>query len=172
MGDARDLPFADRSFDVAVALDLLEHIPPGDRPAALAELGRVTARRLIVGCPTAARPAARTGGCVPASRRGSAAPEWLREHIELGLPESADLQRGLAPFGSVRLHSNENASTHLGIALVHYLLGWSWPVRALVGALLGGCRREARWVRLVTWVLRGGDRPPAYRTIAVVDVHD
>jgi hypothetical protein len=39
LGDVRRLPFPDDSFDVVVALDLLEHLAPTDRPIALSELG-------------------------------------------------------------------------------------------------------------------------------------
>jgi 2-polyprenyl-3-methyl-5-hydroxy-6-metoxy-1,4-benzoquinol methylase len=35
------LPFADATFDWVLCLDVLEHVPLGEQPAALAELGRV-----------------------------------------------------------------------------------------------------------------------------------
>jgi SAM-dependent methyltransferase len=40
-GDARQLPYADASFDAAVAICVFHHIDPGDRDAVVAELGRV-----------------------------------------------------------------------------------------------------------------------------------
>ncbi len=51
LADARRLPFPDRSFDVTVAVDLLEHVPAADRAHVLAELCRVTTRRAIVAGP-------------------------------------------------------------------------------------------------------------------------
>lgn len=42
------LPFADGAFDVVTCLDVLEHLVPTDTQAALAELGRVAGRVLIL----------------------------------------------------------------------------------------------------------------------------
>lgn len=39
--DLRELPFDDASFDVALCLDVLEHVPLLDQPSALAETSRV-----------------------------------------------------------------------------------------------------------------------------------
>jgi ubiquinone/menaquinone biosynthesis C-methylase UbiE len=41
LGDARQLPFADGGFDVAIASYVLHVLPPADLPVALAELDRV-----------------------------------------------------------------------------------------------------------------------------------
>lgn len=48
-GDARHLPFADRRFDVTVSVRLLMHMP--DWRGTLAELCRVTRRRLVIDYP-------------------------------------------------------------------------------------------------------------------------
>lgn len=45
-GDARDLPFPDKSFDACICIDLLEHLPDWER--ALAEMARVTRKRMLV----------------------------------------------------------------------------------------------------------------------------
>lgn len=50
LADAAALPFPDGSFDVASALEVLEHIP--DPARALAELRRVTRRALLVSVPS------------------------------------------------------------------------------------------------------------------------
>jgi 2-polyprenyl-3-methyl-5-hydroxy-6-metoxy-1,4-benzoquinol methylase len=47
--DVRDLRFADGSFDLALCLEVLEHLP--DPEPALAELARVTAGDLVVSVP-------------------------------------------------------------------------------------------------------------------------
>lgn len=47
-GDITTLPFADKSFDSAYCFDVLEHV---DDKAAICELARVTARRLILVVP-------------------------------------------------------------------------------------------------------------------------
>jgi len=50
-GDVLRLPFAGRSFDLTVSLDVLEHIPGGRRDELLGELARVSRRGFIVGAP-------------------------------------------------------------------------------------------------------------------------
>jgi len=47
--ELQDLPFPDRSFDLAAAIEVLEHVP--DPEATLAEMARVTARHLLVSVP-------------------------------------------------------------------------------------------------------------------------
>lgn len=88
------LPFADDEFEVAVSLDVLEHIPNRDRALHFLELGRVARRRVIVCCPLG------TPEHVKAERDIS---EWhaaytgrshrfLEEHLENGLPTEAELE--------------------------------------------------------------------------------
>jgi SAM-dependent methyltransferase len=55
-GDARRLPFPDRRFDVTVSLRLLMHVP--DWRGCVAELCRVTRRRLVVDYPAVSSAAA------------------------------------------------------------------------------------------------------------------
>lgn len=50
-GDARDLPFADGSFDTVTALHLLEHLTPPSADRALREMCRVARRRVVVAVP-------------------------------------------------------------------------------------------------------------------------
>jgi 2-polyprenyl-3-methyl-5-hydroxy-6-metoxy-1,4-benzoquinol methylase len=44
-----DLPFADGSFDLAAAIEVLEHVPDPERT--LAEMARVAARHLLISVP-------------------------------------------------------------------------------------------------------------------------
>ncbi|MCA1648269.1 MAG: class I SAM-dependent methyltransferase, partial [Chloroflexi bacterium] len=78
VGDVRALPFADRAFDVVVAVDLLEHLPPCDRGQAVAEICRVASACAVIACPAG-------GEALDADRRlarrlrarGQAVPGWL-----------------------------------------------------------------------------------------------
>jgi hypothetical protein len=173
-GDVTRLPFADGEFDVVVALDLLEHLPSDLRPLALAELARVARSRLIAGCPCG-------GGALAADRslaryyaiQPRATPPWLVEHLENGFPDAGVLADSLAPFGTVRLVPNEGIRAHLAVSLLE---GTPYVARLalrLARRLESGIERPGgpsspraqRWIR----ALRGDDREPTYRQIAVLD---
>jgi SAM-dependent methyltransferase len=86
------LPFLDRAFDVVVCLDVLEHIPPQARENFVAELGRVSAKRVLLACPSDEAAWADDYLRADYERRGVSAPPWLDEHGEHGLPSVADLE--------------------------------------------------------------------------------
>jgi hypothetical protein len=170
VGDVLDLPFKDREFDVVVALDLLEHVPPGDRRRALSELARVGGRRVIVGCP-----------CGPEAERsdrrlaeyyvriGRQPPGWLTEHREHGFPRPQELREGLGGE-RVRLLPNESVAAHERLSRVEARgLGGAaslWAARALAsGVRPSGNALARRAIR----ALRAGDAPPVYRTLAVLE---
>ncbi|MDD4031584.1 MAG: class I SAM-dependent methyltransferase [Bacteroidales bacterium] len=50
-GDITSLAFADKSFDLVICTEVLEHIPPNMLETACAELLRVTSRYLLIGVP-------------------------------------------------------------------------------------------------------------------------
>jgi SAM-dependent methyltransferase len=50
-GDVRYLPFADRSFDIVICLEVLEHLEKTDGEKLLKELERVAAKQLILSTP-------------------------------------------------------------------------------------------------------------------------
>ncbi len=51
IGDVRNLPFPDASFDVVCAFEVLEHLPFGDFERALEELHRVSAHTVLLSLP-------------------------------------------------------------------------------------------------------------------------
>jgi hypothetical protein len=173
VGDVRDLPFADKAFDAVVALDLIEHLPAADRQVALGELARVAARRVVVGCPCG-------NAALSADRRllglyernGQEPPPWLVEHVDNGFPEGDDLRRGLAPYGRVRVIPNESVSSHERLAKLEArprLALLSAATGRVLGLALRG-RSTRRAAARVVERLRGRDRSPSYRSIAVLDV--
>src|SRR4051794_12696112 len=88
------LPFKDRTIEVVTSLDALEHVLPAARPSFIAELIRVTSRRLILCCPLGTPDHAAAERNVAAWYRdltGSDHP-WLVEHIANGLPTAQELR--------------------------------------------------------------------------------
>jgi len=170
--DARALPFPDAAFDVVVALDLLEHVPSGDRPRVLGELARTARLRLIVGCPTgpAALEVDRRLARMLDRRGESYAGSWLEEHLEHGFPESSELAALLGEYGRVRLLANENVRTHellMRAEMTRRPRRLTDAVDRLLQPVL--MNRGRAWQAPVVALLRGFDRGAPYRTIAVVD---
>jgi hypothetical protein len=83
---AGPLPFGDAAFDSVLCLDVLEHLPPADRPGFVAELARVAARRVLVACPTTAAQPLDDRVRRQFVAAGAPIPGWLSEHDEHGLP--------------------------------------------------------------------------------------
>lgn len=173
--DVRELPFGDGAFDVTVALDLVEHVPEADRDRAIGELSRVTRRRLILGCPAGAPAFAADRRLAEYCRRhGLPLPGWLEEHMAIGFPEASDLSRALTPAGDATLVGNENARAHERITRMEVSRLGRRPARALDLVLSPALHERApRPARVLAsralWLLRGRDRRPTYRTIAVLD---
>src|SRR4051794_39940873 len=174
VGDVRELPFADRSFDAVAAVDLLEHVAPPDRERALDELVRVTRGRLVVACPTgtAALAADReiAGGLI---RAGRTPPGWIGEHLENGFPVEDAIRAWLEPHGRVRMEPNLALAAH--VRLIHAELSpvLFVPTRLAAAALGAGYRAGGRTRSLAMRALaalRGHDRVPTYRTVACLDV--
>jgi len=167
--DTRSLPFPDRSFDVVVAIDLLEHIDPSDRPSVMAELGRVTRGRLVVACPAG-------GDALDADqrlaryleRRGRDVPGWLVEHLEAGFPEPAEITKGLRPVGAVEVRPNESIAARDSLLRLQSNRVGGWLSRVAGAVLSGGVGRGGPRSALLRH-LRGRDRAPTYRAIAVSD---
>ena len=89
-GSLTDLPFEDRSFDVVVAIDVLEHLSPELRGSAIQEAVRIARKAAIITFPsgTEARMVDERFA-EELNRRNSAQPEWLDEHLANPYPETA-----------------------------------------------------------------------------------
>jgi SAM-dependent methyltransferase len=172
VADARELPFPDASFDVVVALDMLEHVAAEDRPRVVDELARTARRRLVVGCPAGAaalevdRRLARM-----LDRRGeSYAGSWLEEHLEHGFPELDELVDALRRHGTVRVVPNENVVTHELLMRAEMTRRTRPLVDLLERALDPVLRGRGRaWRSPLLALVRGLDRGVSYRTIVVAD---
>jgi uncharacterized coiled-coil protein SlyX len=90
-GDGRGLDFADRSFDVVISCDTLEHVPAADRQAFWRELLRVAKRGVLLAAPFASSEVVAAEALLMAYIQAEHGVEqaMLREHREYGLPELA-----------------------------------------------------------------------------------
>jgi hypothetical protein len=136
-GTATDLPFADRSVDVVLIMDTLEHIPPHLRARCLEEAMRVAARRIIVGGPMG--PGARSADVELASyyrQRDIEVPAWLAEHLSERAPDVEDVLALLRDSGwTVEARGNENKRAHVALMKLE--------TRSLAYRVLGRIRRHA-----------------------------
>ncbi|MEK7236364.1 MAG: class I SAM-dependent methyltransferase [Nitrospirota bacterium] len=104
------LPFQTMAFDCTVCMDTLEHVEASNRNQFLAELMRVTRRRVYVGCPMG-RDAEDTDRQLQHEYRvhkGESFP-FLDEHLANGLPR---LEEVLAVMQAVAQHSGRRVRLH------------------------------------------------------------
>ena len=117
--DACRLPFGDNSFDAAISLDTVEHLPHPWRARFLNELRRVAKAAVVVTCPLQSRDGVFQGKDFDldlqrqiAARKGIQ-PEWLTEHLQQGHPTPDEILR-LLP-GS-RMIGAQNCGVWFGLA--------------------------------------------------------
>lgn len=175
IGDVRALPFDDRQFDVVVAIDLLEHVPPEDRDQAVSEICRVAGTRAVVACPTGAD--ALAGDRRIATRltaAGRTVPGWLSEHLENKLPEAAQIAAVCSRYGPVTMTVNESVAAHERLVYAEMRPTSAVFLRLLCPPVESLLRSHHTALRQVATSLlkriRGRDLMPAYRTIASVDI--
>jgi len=166
-GDGCRLPFRDRAFTAAIALDVLEHLPAERRGPFLTELARVADRAVLLSAPFA-------GGEVEKAEalanefylllNGEENP-FLVEHLSLGLPDLEETRRAFpgsewrsAVYPTVPLDA---WLAMMGINFFLATLPNSW---GMISALNELCRdrfpppggETASYGRLICWV-RGGE---------------
>jgi hypothetical protein len=93
--DGTVLPFDDDSFDLAVSLDVLEHIPAGERARHFGELVRVARNQVVVCCPLGSPEHVAAEAALSSwyERTTGRPHRYLDEHLARGLPDEAELRR-------------------------------------------------------------------------------
>ena len=95
------LPFPDRAWDVVCSIDMLEHIPPSQRPQAIREMVRVGRKVVALAMPVgeaAYRHDLHTNEYY-IHEHGSPH-RFAREHVEFGLPDRAGIEDCLHTFAA------------------------------------------------------------------------
>jgi GT2 family glycosyltransferase len=95
------LPVENGSFDVVLALEVVEHVPRDRRRDFVADLVRVARQAVVISCPVASRAVAEAERLVNDAyqlRHGAPHP-FLQEHLELGVPTADELRDLLHQIG-------------------------------------------------------------------------
>ena len=95
------LPFADRSFDVVLAMDVLEHVPAAARPGLVGELTRVADTAAVLSHPVASPAVVAAEEVLAAAYRTffGEPSQFLAEHAHHGLPTTESTVTALAAAG-------------------------------------------------------------------------
>ena len=91
-GSITELPFENGAFDIAVSIDVLEHLPEDVRAAAVGELVRVARKAIIIAFPSG--PAAREMDETFAHELKASSqplPDWLEEHLAQLYPDTENI---------------------------------------------------------------------------------
>lgn len=80
-GSGLRIPLEDRSYELVVSIDAIEHVPAAERALLLSEIARVTAEACFINFP---HPATMPAQKLLLSLTGNT---FIREHVELGLPD-------------------------------------------------------------------------------------
>ena len=158
---AAQLPMKENEFDVVVASDVLEHVPPDLRATVIGESLRVARKLVIFGFPC--------GQLAWLSDKAlfetyldekKAPPEWLREHMDAPFPETDVFQD--VDGWEIHRFGNESIRFH------------SWLMRREMSSkFVRLCVIAMRTVPfLLEFLLRRADRSPFYRQIFVLSRRD
>lgn len=101
LGDATEMEFSNGSFDVVVALDVYEHIPPSKRNRFISELNRVSSKLFVLTAPFKSEKVSEAEQRVNSIFKTlfNINFRWLDEHFENGLPEEEELEELLNSLG-------------------------------------------------------------------------
>ena len=122
LGSALKLPIANQSCPVVVCCDLLEHIHPVQRDQVIKEISRVAGEHVLLGFPSG-KASMQTYKSIAKSYNRSKPPQWLQDHLELGLPDTSQIEGWLREAGWVT-HTISYESTKLHERLVNLEIRW------------------------------------------------
>lgn len=151
-GSATNIPYADKSFDVVIAVDTLEHVPRAKRKQIVTEMIRAARKEVIVAVPTGKKSEDQDKELNEAYKQIYGRPyDFLNEQITLGLPTVEEIKFIMGD--NVRTEENEP------LALRNFLMrGWMKP---------GLINKIFYWKVLLLFIpmYKLFNHPPYYRTI-------
>lgn len=122
--DGSKLPFDDRAFDFAIALDVIEHLPREERSAFIRELARVSREGFVLAAPfnfPTTIAAEENANSAWVALTGTDHP-WLAEHEEFGLPNLKEVEDQAAGTGfKVVTESCGNCDIWIALMRLHLL---------------------------------------------------
>jgi FkbM family methyltransferase len=123
-GDLLALPFDDATFDHVLCVDVLEHVPHDERAAVVRELVRVCRGRLLIGGPFGEAAAQGERAFAELLRDlDMEAPDWLDEHLRLGIPGLEEVVAPLLDAGCpFAITGNESRLQHFSGLLLELAL--------------------------------------------------
>ncbi|MFD1885670.1 class I SAM-dependent methyltransferase [Paenibacillus wenxiniae] len=98
LGDATAMEFKDDEYDVVIALDVFEHIPPDRRKQFIDELQRVSKEFFLITAPFDSKQVVNSETMANAVYKGIFGEDfiWLKEHRDNGLPKLDELENYLS----------------------------------------------------------------------------
>jgi len=161
LGDGSRLPFQDRSFDVVAAFDTLEHVPPDQREAFVAECARTSRAYVVLAGPYGSPQVDEAEELLQDFLRGKLDVEhrYLAEHRAHGLPVRASVERQLEALGAhVTSFGHANLDRWLVLMCMEMYMDHDPLLRPLA----------ARFFRFYNRSLYASDHaPPVYRHAVV-----
>lgn len=166
-GNALKLPFLTSSFDVALSVDMLEHLRGKDREAAIAEMLRVAKRRVFIGVPSG-RTAQREDKVLHKlyNHRFGRKYKFFEEQIQENLPEKDTLLTMIKNAAlvnkkaiTVKIVGNENIA-------MHRFLMKGWMTRNILGEFF-----FRKILLFAIPLLRTLDKSPYYRLLFFVTIN-
>ena len=119
-GSAKHLPFKDNSFPIVVCVDTLEHISLEDRESVIKELCRVGSNKIYLSFPVSESYEKWEQKLLKVYKLWKKdIPDWLREHIDKGLPKEENITKFLKENKiAFKIIPNENNFIHFIIMII------------------------------------------------------
>lgn len=165
-GDAANLAFRKNSYDVVIAVDFLEHLPPGQRTTAISQMLKVAKKLLVIVVPTGELSEKQDLALYSLWKKVMRSDnQFLAEHVRFGLPRAEQvlvtIDKSLKSLGKrAKIKSYpilnltvRNILMHVWITkskLIYYLYlkGLMLFVPALIYANFGNCYRTVFVIEL------------------------